>query len=94
MYEVVSAVERRILGAWTRCACGRRRSRHSYTTMSQDEMISMKLTGFGKPLEQFREPVPTPTGTQVLLKVISAGLCHSGNVNPRAVPAISATIVP
>jgi D-arabinose 1-dehydrogenase-like Zn-dependent alcohol dehydrogenase len=62
--------------------------------MSQDEMISMKLTGFGKPLEQVREPIPTPKGTQVLLKVISAGLCHSGSISPHAVPAISATIVP
>lgn len=31
----------------------------------------------GEPLRLNRQPVPTPTGTEVLLKMVAAGVCHS-----------------
>ncbi len=40
-------------------------------------MISYDVVRFGAPLERFERPTPTPTGTEVLLKVIAAGVCHS-----------------
>jgi len=40
-------------------------------------MRSYKITQFGKPLEAIDEPTPTPTGTEVLLKVDACGVCHS-----------------
>lgn len=38
---------------------------------------SFKLAGFGQPLVESQSPVPTPTGTQVLLRVLACGVCHS-----------------
>lgn len=35
------------------------------------------LTEWDKPLQKIRQPIPTPTGTAVLIKVTHAGLCHS-----------------
>jgi len=40
-------------------------------------MKSYRLTEFGKPLESAQLPTPEPRGTEVLLKVISAGMCHT-----------------
>ena len=40
-------------------------------------MISYDVARFGAPLERFERPTPTPTGTEVLLKVLAAGVCHS-----------------
>ena len=31
----------------------------------------------GQPLEAVERPTPTPTGTEVLLKVRAAGVCHT-----------------
>ncbi|MGZ5935698.1 MAG: alcohol dehydrogenase [Rhizomicrobium sp.] len=40
-------------------------------------MQSQAITEFGKPLKLVETPTPTPTGTEVLLKVHNAGVCHS-----------------
>lgn len=38
---------------------------------------SFKLTGFGAPLSECSEPMPVPTGSQVLMRVLACGVCHS-----------------
>lgn len=35
------------------------------------------LTEWDKPFEKIRQDIPTPTGTEVLIKVTHAGVCHS-----------------
>ncbi len=40
-------------------------------------MHSQAITEFGKPLQDVETPTPQPTGTEVLLKVHNAGVCHS-----------------
>ncbi|MBZ5608227.1 MAG: alcohol dehydrogenase [Acidobacteriia bacterium] len=40
-------------------------------------MKAYRLTEFGKPLEVSNGPTPSPHGTEVLLKVSAAGICHS-----------------
>lgn len=40
-------------------------------------MKSFKVTDFNAPLAEVDEPTPQPTGTQVLIKVKAAGVCHS-----------------
>ncbi|MEO1292088.1 MAG: alcohol dehydrogenase [Pseudomonadota bacterium] len=40
-------------------------------------MRSYALVEFGKPLEAIDAPDPVPTGTEVLIKVRRAGVCHS-----------------
>src|SRR5579872_307629 len=40
-------------------------------------MQSQAITEFGKPLQLIETPTPTPKGTEVLLKVHNAGVCHS-----------------
>ncbi|MEJ0024529.1 MAG: alcohol dehydrogenase [Rhizomicrobium sp.] len=40
-------------------------------------MKSQAITEFGKPLQEIETPTPVPTGTEVLLKVLNAGVCHS-----------------
>ncbi|HUA53370.1 MAG TPA: alcohol dehydrogenase catalytic domain-containing protein, partial [Candidatus Sulfotelmatobacter sp.] len=40
-------------------------------------MISYDVARFGAPLERFERPTPQPTGSEVLLKVLAAGVCHS-----------------
>jgi len=40
-------------------------------------MLSQAVTEFGAPLQALETPTPTPTGTEVLLKVHNAGVCHS-----------------
>jgi D-arabinose 1-dehydrogenase-like Zn-dependent alcohol dehydrogenase len=40
-------------------------------------MLSQVITEFGKPLQELETPTPTPTGTEFLLKVHNAGVCHS-----------------
>jgi alcohol dehydrogenase/propanol-preferring alcohol dehydrogenase len=40
-------------------------------------MKSFKVADFKAPLQEFDEPTPKPLGTQVLLKVKAAGVCHS-----------------
>src|SRR3546814_4226871 len=40
-------------------------------------MHAWQIVDFGKPLEPRDYPDPTPTGTQVLLRVTGCGVCHS-----------------
>jgi propanol-preferring alcohol dehydrogenase len=40
-------------------------------------MKSYVLTEFGKPLAAVEAPTPQPQGTEVLLKTLAAGVCHS-----------------
>jgi propanol-preferring alcohol dehydrogenase len=40
-------------------------------------MISYDVARFGAPLERRERPTPQPAGTEVLLKVLAAGVCHS-----------------
>ena len=40
-------------------------------------MISQDVTTFGSPLQAIERPTPQPTGTQVLLRTLAAGVCHS-----------------
>jgi D-arabinose 1-dehydrogenase-like Zn-dependent alcohol dehydrogenase len=40
-------------------------------------MHSQVIAEFGKPLQDLEAPTPVPTGTEVLLKVHNAGVCHS-----------------
>jgi D-arabinose 1-dehydrogenase-like Zn-dependent alcohol dehydrogenase len=40
-------------------------------------MRSFKVCECGAPLQMIEEPTPQPVGTQVLLKVQAAGVCHS-----------------
>ncbi len=40
-------------------------------------MRSFQVCQCGAPLRLAVEPTPTPTGTEVLLKVLAAGVCHS-----------------
>jgi len=41
------------------------------------KMRCVHITGFRNPLQLVERPVPVPTGSQVLLKVLAAGMCHS-----------------
>jgi len=40
-------------------------------------MKSFKVADFNAPLKEIDEPTPRPAGTQVLIKVKAAGVCHS-----------------
>jgi D-arabinose 1-dehydrogenase-like Zn-dependent alcohol dehydrogenase len=40
-------------------------------------MRSFQVCVCGEPLQLAEQPTPAPTGTQVLLKVLAAGVCHS-----------------
>src|SRR6202789_643731 len=40
-------------------------------------MRSFKVTDFNAPLQEVEQPTPLPSGTQVLIKVKAAGVCHS-----------------
>lgn len=40
-------------------------------------MISYDLTGFGAPLARNERPTPQPQGSEVLVRVLAAGVCHS-----------------
>ncbi len=46
-------------------------------SMREDTMKSFKVADFQAPLQEFDEPTPQPSGTQVLIKVKAAGVCHS-----------------
>jgi D-arabinose 1-dehydrogenase-like Zn-dependent alcohol dehydrogenase len=41
------------------------------------QMRSYKLTDFGKPVQEVIQDVPEPRGTEVLVRVTRAGVCHS-----------------
>src|ERR1700742_325172 len=40
-------------------------------------MLSQVIVEFGAPLKELETPTPAPQGTEVLLKVHNAGVCHS-----------------
>ena len=40
-------------------------------------MRSYQIVEWGQPIELREQPTPTPTGTEVLLRVTAAGICHS-----------------
>ena len=40
-------------------------------------------SGFGAPLELVERPTPVPQGTEVLLRVLAAGVCHSDLLSGR-----------
>ena len=40
-------------------------------------MYCEAITEFGKPLQRVERPTPTPTGTEVLVRVEHCGVCHS-----------------
>jgi D-arabinose 1-dehydrogenase-like Zn-dependent alcohol dehydrogenase len=40
-------------------------------------MYCEAITEFGKPLQRMEMPTPTPTGTEVLVRVEHCGVCHS-----------------
>lgn len=40
-------------------------------------MISYDLTAFGAPLARNERPTPQPRGSEVLVRVLAAGVCHS-----------------
>ena len=40
-------------------------------------MRSFKVTGFGAPLQEVTEPLPVPEATEVQLRVVACGVCHS-----------------
>ena len=47
------------------------------TTSMPSEMDVWALVAHEKPLEKIRVPIPTPTGTQILIRVTHCGVCHS-----------------
>lgn len=40
-------------------------------------MISYRVQQFGAPLQRHDEPTPRPVGSEVLLRVLAAGVCHT-----------------
>jgi alcohol dehydrogenase, propanol-preferring len=40
-------------------------------------MISYDVEAFGAPLKRFERPTPAPQGTEVLVRTLAAGVCHS-----------------
>lgn len=40
-------------------------------------MKSYQITSWGQPLEELEVPIPKPTGSEVLIKITSCGVCHS-----------------
>lgn len=40
-------------------------------------MISYDVAEFGKPLQRFERPTPQPQGSEVLVRTLAAGVCHS-----------------
>src|SRR4030081_3655692 len=47
------------------------------TIDGREAMKSFQVTDFNAPLKEVDQPTPQPSGTQVLLKVKAAGVCHS-----------------
>jgi len=40
-------------------------------------MKSYKVVEFGKPMQKVQEPTPKPQGSEVLVRITAAGVCHS-----------------
>jgi D-arabinose 1-dehydrogenase-like Zn-dependent alcohol dehydrogenase len=46
-------------------------------------MRSYQIVEWGQPIELREQPTPAPQGTEVLLRVTAAGICHSDlHINP------------
>ena len=45
--------------------------------IGSDAMKSFQVADFNAPLQEVDQPTPQPVGTQVLIKVKAAGVCHS-----------------
>src|SRR4030088_353573 len=43
----------------------------------ESSMKSFQVTDFNAPLKEVNQPTPQPAGTQVLIRVKAAGVCHS-----------------
>src|SRR5688572_32972151 len=52
-------------------------SPHTTACRRRTPMRAMQIIEWGKPLELRDYPTPEPTGGQVLVRVESAGVCHS-----------------
>src|SRR5262245_7696825 len=67
---------------WAReCVCPEEtdvaRSGQQEAILGREAMKSFKVADFHAPLKEVDQPTPQPTGTQVLIKVKAAGVCHS-----------------
>lgn len=40
-------------------------------------MLSQAIVAFGSPLQEIESPTPAPQGSEVLVKVVHCGVCHS-----------------
>ena len=40
-------------------------------------MLSYRIIEWGKPLEARGQPTPDPRGTEVLIRIMACGVCHS-----------------
>ena len=59
-------------------SCGRPAAqRRCQLPGARPAMISHDVTAFGGPLRAIERPTPQPVGTQVLLRTLAAGVCHS-----------------
>jgi len=52
-------------------------ARTTRTTERSEAMKSFQVADFNAPLKEVDQPTPQPHGTQVLIKVRAAGVCHS-----------------
>src|SRR5947208_16923041 len=43
----------------------------------REPMKSFQVTEFNQPMKEVNAPTPQPAGTQVLIRVKAAGVCHS-----------------
>src|SRR3954468_14051029 len=65
-----------------RCSRSTRRRRRLPDNLPADRerrksMKSYDVAECGAPLKLFERPTPQPTGSEVLLRVLAAGICHS-----------------
>src|SRR3954451_19783059 len=67
--EPVSAQEARITGM--------ERATSPRHVSGREPMKSFQVTEFNQPMKEVNAPTPQPEGTQVLIKVKAAGVCHS-----------------
>src|SRR5476649_2245923 len=52
-------------------------ARPTKNIVGRDAMKSFQVSEFNAPLQEVDAPTPQPSGTQVLIKVKAAGVCHS-----------------
>src|SRR5689334_25258996 len=64
------------MGPGSRCALGRD-DRHAFGRKTPMKMRSFQVCQCGAPLQMNEAEAPKPTGTQVLLRMLAAGVCHS-----------------